>query len=98
MLLQLSANHNVIDLPDQAETTADVYGANLDVFFSVRVLTSAFVQYNAASEEFVTNLRFRWIHAPLSDLYVVLTERRSTATERVLERFVTVKFSKLLAF
>jgi hypothetical protein len=64
----------------------------------VRVLTSAFVQYNAAEEEFVTNLRFRWIHAPLSDLYLVLTERRSTATERVLERFVTLKVTKLLAF
>ncbi len=98
VLLQLSANHNVIDLPDQPVTTADVYGANLDVFFSVRVLTSAFVQYNAAEEEFVTNLRFRWIHAPLSDLYLVLTERRSTATERVLERFVTLKVTKLLAF
>ena len=98
VLLQLSANHNVIDLPGQEVTTADVYGVNLDVFFSVRVLTSAFVQYNAASEEFVTNLRFRWIHAPLSDLYLVLTERRDTAADRVLDRFITLKFTKLLAF
>jgi len=98
VLLRLSANHNVIDLPGEPVTTADVYGANLDVFFSVRVLTSAFVQYNAASEEFVTNLRFRWIHAPLSDLYLVLTERRSTVTEQVLDRFITLKFTKLLAF
>lgn len=98
VLLQLSANHNVIDLPGQPVTTADVYGANLDVFFSVRVLTSAFVQYNAASEELVTNLRFRWIHAPLSDLYLVLTERRNTVTSRVLDRFITLKVTKLFAF
>ena len=98
VLLQLSANHNVIELPEQAVTTADVYGANLDVFFSVRLMTSAFVQYNAASEEFVTNLRFRWIHAPLSDLYLVLTERRDNVGDRVLERFITLKFTKLLAF
>lgn len=98
VLLQLSANHNSIDLPDQAPTTADVYGANLDVFFSTRLMISAFVQLNDASQEFVTNLRFRWIHAPLSDLYVVLTELRDTETDRVMDRFVTVKFTKLLAF
>jgi len=98
VLMRFSANHNVIDLPGQARTTADVYGANLDVFFTVRLLTSAFVQYNAATEEVVTNLRFRWIHAPLSDLYLVLTERRATSPQRVLDRFVTLKFTKLLAF
>lgn len=98
VLLQLSANHNRIDLPGQATTTADVYGANLDVFFSTRLMTSAFVQLNNASQEFVTNLRFRWIHAPLSDLYVVLTELRDTGTNRVMDRFVTVKFTKLMAF
>jgi hypothetical protein len=98
VLLGLSANHNRIELPGQGVTTADVYGANLDVFFSTRLLTSAFVQYNEASEELVTNLRFRWIHAPLSDLYIVLTERRDTAAGDVLDRFVTMKWTKLFAF
>ncbi len=98
VLLQLSANHNVINLPGHPETTADVYGANLDVFFSVNVLTSAFIQYNAASEEFVTNLRFRWIHAPLSDLFLVLTERRDVASNQVLDRFITLKVTKLFPF
>lgn len=98
MLLQVSANHNRIELPGQATTTADVYGANLDVFFSTRLMTSAFVQLNQASQELVANLRFRWIHAPLSDLYLVLTERRDTESNRVLDRFVTFKLTKLLAF
>ena len=61
-------------------------------------MTSAFVQFNEASEEMVTNVRFRWIHAPLSDLYVVLTERRDTSTNTVLDRFLTAKFTKLLSF
>ena len=98
VLLNLSASHNRIDLPGQASTTADVYGTNLNVFFSTRLLTSAFVQYNEASQEMVTNVRFRWIHAPLSDLYLVLTERRDTQGDRVLDRFVTLKATKLLAF
>ena len=75
-----------------------MFGAKLDLFFSTTLLTSAFVQYNEASEEVVTNLRFRWIHAPLSDLYIVLTERRDTAANTVLDRFLTAKFTKLLSF
>jgi len=98
VLMQVSANHNRIELPGQASTTADVYGANLDVFLSTRLMGSAFVQWNEAREEMVTNLRFRWIHAPLSDLYLVLTERRDTDANVVLDRFVTLKFTKLLAF
>ena len=46
----------------------------------------------------VTNLRLRWIHAPLSDLYLVLTERRDTNAGSVLDRFITAKFTKLLSF
>ena len=98
LLLDLSINHNEIELPGQGSTTADVFGAKLDLFFSTTLLTSAFVQYNEASEEVVTNLRFRWIHAPLSDLYIVLTERRDTAANTVLDRFLTAKFTKLLSF
>lgn len=97
-LLNVTASHNRIDLPGQAPTTVDVYGANLNVFFSTRLMTSAFVQYNEASQEVVTNVRLRWIHAPLSDLYLVLTERRDTNADQVLDRFLTLKVTKLLAF
>ncbi|NNF13461.1 MAG: carbohydrate binding family 9 domain-containing protein [Gemmatimonadetes bacterium] len=98
ILLDLSLDHNEIDLPGQASTTADVYGAKLDVFFSTTLLTSAFIQFNEAQEELVTNLRFRWIHAPLSDLYLVLTERRDTAAGMVLDRFLTAKVTRLFSF
>jgi hypothetical protein len=97
-LLDISAQHNRIDLPGQAPTTADVYGARFNAFFSTRLLTSAFVQYNQATREFVSNVRLNWIHAPLSDLYVVLTERRDTQGDRVLERLVSVKATRLLSF
>lgn len=97
-LLDLSAEHNRIDLPGQAPVTADVYGAKLDLFFSTRLLTSAFVQYNEATEELITNVRLNWIHAPLSDLYLVLTERRDTAAGEVLERLLSLKVTKLISF
>lgn len=95
-LLDLSVEHNRIDLPAQAPVTADIYGAKLDVFFSPRFLTSAFVQYNEATDEVITNARLNWIHAPLSDLYLVLTERRRGGD--VLERLLSLKVTKLISF
>ena len=98
LLLDVSVSHNRIDLPGQAATTVDLYGTNLDVFFSTTLMTSAFVQYNEAAQQLVTNVRFRWIHAPLSDLYLVLTERRDTAANQVLDRFLTAKVTKMVSF
>ncbi|MEX2471636.1 MAG: DUF5916 domain-containing protein [Gemmatimonadota bacterium] len=95
-LLDLSVEHNRIDLPGQAPVTADIYSAKLDVFFSPRFLTSAFVQYNEATDEVITNARLNWIHAPLSDLYLVLTERRRGGD--VLERLLSLKVTKLISF
>lgn len=98
LLMNVSIDHNRIELPDQPATTADVYGSNLDIFLSTTLMASAFVQYNEAAGQMVTNLRFRWIHAPLSDVYLVLTERRDTGSRTVLDRFLTAKVTKLVTF
>lgn len=97
-LLDLTADHNRIDLPGEEVFTADVYGGRLRYFFSTRFLTSAFVQYNQATEELVTNLRLNWIHAPLSDFFLVLTERRDLANDRVMERVLSAKVTRLVSF
>jgi hypothetical protein len=60
-----------------------------------------FVQYNESTDELITNARFNLIHAPLSDLFLVLTERRALADdapEAVIERGITLKVTRLLAF
>lgn len=46
----------------------------------------------------ITNLRANLIHAPLSDLFLLYIERRDTSGEGVLERFVTLKVTRLLIF
>tara|TARA_B100001123_G_scaffold127735_3_gene148563 strand:- start:9166 stop:9309 length:144 start_codon:yes stop_codon:yes gene_type:complete len=46
----------------------------------------------------LTDLRLNWIHAPLSDLYLVLTERRDTKAQQVLERLLTLKVTRLFQF
>jgi hypothetical protein len=80
--------------------TADLYNVRLRYAHDTRTFGSLFVQYNEAAEEVVTNARFNLMHAPLSDVFVVFTERRSTAGggSSVLERGVTLKVTQLLTF
>ena len=67
-----------------------------------RTFLSAFVQYNESADELQTNVRFNLIHAPLSDLFLVYSERRDlnpdAADPALIDRAVTLKFTKLLAF
>ncbi|MBI4539119.1 MAG: carbohydrate binding family 9 domain-containing protein [Gemmatimonadetes bacterium] len=93
----LFAERNDVSLPGNA-FTADVVGTRIDYAYNTRLLASAFVQYNAAADQVVTNLRFNFIHAPLSDLFLVYTERRDLAEGRVLDRVFSAKLTKLVAF
>ncbi|MEQ9401501.1 MAG: DUF5916 domain-containing protein [Longimicrobiales bacterium] len=96
-IVETSATHNSVEVQGDS-FSADVYATRARYAFSTRFYLGAFVQYNAARDELVSNLRAQLIHAPLSDLYLLFTERRSTALDTVLERFVTLKATRLLAF
>jgi hypothetical protein len=96
-LLNVSASHNRVALPD-ARFTADVVGTRVSYAHSTRLYSSAFVQYNQALDQLVTNLRLNFIHAPLSDLFLVLTERRDLARDEVVERVLSLKMTRLLGF
>ena len=101
--VDLQAQRNEISLPGD-RFTADVFGTRLDFAGSRHLFLSSFIQYNAASEEVVTNVRFNFIHSPLSDLFLVFSERRdvsgggSREGGAVLERGLTLKATKLLSF
>jgi uncharacterized protein DUF5916/cellulose/xylan binding protein with CBM9 domain len=93
----IGADHNVIDL-DGDPFTVDVLSGRLDYAFSTKLLAGAWVQYNDATEEMITNFRLNFIHSPLSDLFVVFSERRDTNGGGVLDRRLTTKLTKLFAF
>jgi hypothetical protein len=93
----LGADHNVIDLEGDP-FTVDVYSVRVDWSYSTRFLTGAWFQYNDATDELITNVRVNFIHAPLSDLFVVLSERRDWSGGEVYDRRFTVKFTRLFAF
>ena len=95
LAFDLFADRNEITLPDAA-FTADVYGGRVNWALSTRFFTTAFVQYNAATDEVFSNVRLNYIHAPLSDLFLVYTERRDAGTGDVIDRLLSFKVTKLV--
>lgn len=95
--VDLGADHNVIDLEGEP-FTVDVFSARLDYSWSTKLLAGAWIQYNDATGELITNVRLNYIHAPLSDLFLVYSERRGTGGGPVIDRRFTAKLTKLFAF
>ena len=92
-----SATRNEITLPDAA-FSADVYSGRATLGATTRFFVSAFVQYNELSEVVVSNVRLNFIHSPLSDLFLVFTERRDRTGLTPTDRLLTFKVTKALAF
>jgi hypothetical protein len=97
LMVDVFGQRNQVVLP-QDRFTADVYGMRLDLGFTPRVFLDALIQYNTATEDTIVNLRFNFIHAPLSDLFVVYNERRDVHGGSPIDRVLTVKFTRLFAF
>ncbi len=81
---------------------ANLVGGRFRYARDTRTFLSAFVQYNETTAEVLTNVRFNLIHGPLSDLFLVYSERRSTdpgpGIAAVAEQAVTLKVTRLMAF
>jgi hypothetical protein len=99
LILDLDATHNALEVQD-TRFSADLYSARFQYAWSTVLNFTGFVQYNADIDEVVTNLRLNYVHAPLSDLFLLYTERRPAGggDAGALERFVTVKVTRLLVF
>jgi hypothetical protein len=110
--VDFSIDYNLLDLPSvddpgaTARSTSSVYRARVKYGFSTRHFASALMQYNDLTEQLVTNLRFNLIHAPLSDLFIVYTERRRLNGDAPVlpgegllqERIFTVKMTRFIGF
>jgi hypothetical protein len=89
--------HNDVSLPSGA-FAADLAGVRLKYAYSTTLFGSTFVQYNTQSRSFVTNARLAWRYAPLSDVFLVYTERQNTFTNVRNERSVAIKVTRMVAF
>ena len=95
--LESSITRNDVALPG-GSFLADVAGFRARYAYSTRLFGSAFVQYNTQSKSLVTNARMNFRYAPLSDVFLVYTERRNTLTDVRNERSVALKFTRMLQF
>ena len=89
--------HNDVALPSGA-FAADLAGVRVKYAYSTTLFGSTFVQYNTQSRSFVTNARLAWRYAPLSDVFLVYTERQNTLTHVRNERSVALKVTRMAAF
>lgn len=63
------------------------------------MFVDALVQYDPRTKVLNSNVRPSWIHAPLSDVFVVCNEQRFQTGEGIRPGWsLTVKVTKLLAF
>ncbi len=97
LMFEGSAGHNAVVLP-QGSFKADVVGGRVRVAYSTTLFGKASVQYNGQTNQLVTNIRLNWIYGPLSDLFLVYQERRDMTTHVTVDRIVTAKVTRSLAF
>ena len=95
--VETSYQRNDISLAS-GDFVANLAGLRARYAWSTTVLGSAFVQYNTQTNSFSTNARFNWRWAPLSDLFVVYTDRRDSESWAQNERSIAVKLTRMLAF
>ena len=69
---------------------------SLHYSFNPRVFADVFVQYNQDIDKVLTNVRFNWIHHPLSQLSLVFTEERLTGLGADVSLAFIVKYTHLM--
>ncbi|OFW09274.1 MAG: hypothetical protein A3H27_03700 [Acidobacteria bacterium RIFCSPLOWO2_02_FULL_59_13] len=65
--------------------------------FNPRMFLNALIQYNSDTNQVSSNIRFRLIHRPLSDLFIVYNEQRDNQRD-LTDRTITLKYTYLFDF
>lgn len=92
-----SYQHNDVSLKS-GDFNADLAGVRVKYAWSTTLFGSTFMQYNTQSKSFVTNARIAWRYSPLSDVFLVYTERQNTDLHVRNERSVAFKVTRMAAF
>ncbi|HYW49787.1 MAG TPA: DUF5916 domain-containing protein, partial [Gemmatimonadaceae bacterium] len=95
--IETSYQRNDIRLAS-GDFVANLAGLRVRYAWSTTLLGAAFVQYNTQTRAFSTNARLNWRWAPLSDVFLVYTDRRDSESWAQNERSVALKVTRMLAF
>jgi hypothetical protein len=89
-------SRNDVSLPEGRFVT-NLLRVRLSYSFTPRVYVQALLQYNDVIDNWSTNLRFGWLHAANTGLFVVYNENRDTDRDPlrvgVRDRSFTIKYS-----
>lgn len=98
MAVGLQRTTATLKLPGQSFVSS-IATVRSNYSFTTNMFLDAFVQYNRDTRQLNTNIRFNFMHRPLSDLYIVLNEQRFTTDGQASPgRGVILKFSQMLPF
>ena len=97
LVVETTYQRNAIALAS-GDFVANLAGFRARYAWSTTLLGAAFVQYNTQTRSFSTNARLNWRWAPLSDVFLVYTDRRDSETWGQNERSVALKVTRMMAF
>jgi len=77
--LALEYNHDFLKFKDRNQSfSGGVLGFKAHIMATTKLSASAFIQYNGAENDFITNIRLRYNPREGNDFYIVVNEGRST--------------------
>jgi hypothetical protein len=82
----------------EGEFNTNLLTSRVNYSFSTRLFLNALIQYNSDARQWSTNVRFNFIHRPLSDFFLVYNDQRDGRTGDMLNRALIAKMTYLLAF
>jgi len=82
----------------EGDFSTHLFRTKVDYYFSTRMFLNAFIQYNSDRKQISSNIRFNFIHRPLSDLFLVYNEAREVSGERRNDRAFTIKYTHMITF
>ena len=99
----LTFNRDTISLPQGVSFHTDLASLRLDTAFSTRMYLNAFIQYNSVTHQWLSNIRYDFVHHPLSDIYIVYNDTRfqnvlNPTAAQVPTRALILKVTHLLSF
>jgi hypothetical protein len=99
-----SFSRDMIDLPEDVSFHTDLASLRVDASFSTRMFLNAYIQYNSVTRQWLSNVRFDFIHHPLSDIFIVYNDTRygdglsPARTTQLPTRALILKVTHLLSF
>jgi hypothetical protein len=96
LLAAVTYGRNDVKLPQNAFVT-HLTTLRLNYTFNPKMFFNSLIQYNSQNDQVSTNLRFRLIHRPLSDIFVVYNNLRDRARQ-TRDWGLSLKYTHLLNF